>query len=68
MTITLKFNMTEDFFGDILDIALDTCQGYFRWLEVSPNLEDRVLSGDGAYTVSAVCRPEDHGEPEGNDE
>lgn len=58
MTITLKFNLPGDFFGDILDTALDTCQGYFRWLEVSPNLEDRVLSGDGAYTVSAVCRPD----------
>lgn len=53
MTIRLNFNMPEDFFGEILDLALDSCE----WLERSRDDDHLVLSGDGAYTVSASCRP-----------
>lgn len=53
MTIRLNFNMPEDFFGEILNLALDRCD----WLEINQDIDETVLSGDGAYTVSASCRP-----------
>lgn len=47
MTITLKFNLPEDFFGDILDVAKDRCD----WLQT------RYILRTGEGTALLEARP-----------
>lgn len=49
MTITLKFILPAEFFGDIMETALDSCD----WIKVC----DTVRSGAEGYIVSFAARP-----------
>ena len=49
MTITLKFNLPGDFFGDILDIARGCCE----WVET----HNTQLTRAPCYIVSFEARP-----------
>lgn len=49
MTITLKFNLPDDFFGDILDIARGCCE----WVET----HNTQLTRAPCYIVSFEARP-----------
>lgn len=49
MTITLKFNLPAEFFGDILETALDSCE----WIEIRRTLR----AGNSRYVVIVEARP-----------